>query len=307
MKEYYLQNNIISEATDKSNVKFINLDNTRELEDIDLFNKQLLNEIKTTRGAVTLDFHKEYYYGNLLLEKEFITQTTNVFFVADDNNIYFLHYNNLRINELISILNNDLDKYVTIYNKPIFLILLLFNQLIKFEATRTKRLQSEIDKIENSLISDKEMSSYNLKILEIRKRLTKIRKNINNINDVIDTLQSELDSFLELVQYVDLIDNRAQRLTHDIQNMIERTIQIKEVYQNQLDINLNNTMYIFTVISAIFLPLNLIVGWFGMNFVNMPELNWKYGYLMVIILSVSMVFFIIYLMKRFDFIKSRKK
>ncbi len=40
-------------------------------------------------------------------------------------------------------------------------------------------------------------------------------------------------------------------------------------------------MKVLTIISSIFIPLTFIVGVYGMNFKVMPELNWKYGYLMV--------------------------
>jgi magnesium transporter len=45
-------------------------------------------------------------------------------------------------------------------------------------------------------------------------------------------------------------------------------------------------MKVFTVLTAVFLPLTLIVGWFGMN-VKMPEYSWNYGYLYVIVLSIT--------------------
>lgn len=44
---------------------------------------------------------------------------------------------------------------------------------------------------------------------------------------------------------------------------------------------LNNTMRVLTVITAIFVPLTFIVGVYGMNFDNMPELHWHYGYFIV--------------------------
>lgn len=44
---------------------------------------------------------------------------------------------------------------------------------------------------------------------------------------------------------------------------------------------LNNTMKILTVITAIFVPLTFIVGVYGMNFENMPELEMRYGYFYV--------------------------
>jgi magnesium transporter len=41
---------------------------------------------------------------------------------------------------------------------------------------------------------------------------------------------------------------------------------------------LNNTMRVLTVITAIFVPLTFIAGIYGMNFDNMPELHMPYGY-----------------------------
>ena len=48
-------------------------------------------------------------------------------------------------------------------------------------------------------------------------------------------------------------------------------------------------MKILTVITTIFFPLTIIVGWYGMNFQSMPEFAWKYGYVYVIALSVAVV------------------
>lgn len=40
-------------------------------------------------------------------------------------------------------------------------------------------------------------------------------------------------------------------------------------------------MKVLTVVSTIFIPLTFIVGVYGMNFDNMPELKWPNGYYMV--------------------------
>ena len=49
--------------------------------------------------------------------------------------------------------------------------------------------------------------------------------------------------------------------------------QLREAYQSQLAIQQNDLMRVFTIVTVLFLPLTLITGWFGMNFVNMPELQ----------------------------------
>jgi magnesium transporter len=56
----------------------------------------------------------------------------------------------------------------------------------------------------------------------------------------------------------------------------------------------NDVMKVLTIFSAYFLPLTFIVGVYGMNFEWMPEIRWKYGY-PVIILLMLVVFMVIYL------------
>ena len=48
----------------------------------------------------------------------------------------------------------------------------------------------------------------------------------------------------------------------------------------------NEQLRILTILSTIFLPLTLITGMYGMNFENMPEYRWRYGYATVLIVMV---------------------
>jgi magnesium transporter len=61
---------------------------------------------------------------------------------------------------------------------------------------------------------------------------------------------------------------------------------VREAYQAQVDIEQNQIMKTFTVITAVFFPLSLIAGWYGMNF-QMPEFGWRLGYPYVIALSAA--------------------
>ena len=87
-------------------------------------------------------------------------------------------------------------------------------------------------------------------------------------------------------RHFSIIHNRVQRFCSSVTNLHDYVTQMREACQSQIDIEQNNLMKIFTVVTAVFMPLTLIVGWYGMNFANMPELQWEYGYLAVIVLSV---------------------
>ena len=56
-----------------------------------------------------------------------------------------------------------------------------------------------------------------------------------------------------------------------------------------MDYSLNRVIKILTVLATIYLPPTLIAGWYGMNFKHMPELDWWFGYPLVIIFSVIFV------------------
>ena len=53
-----------------------------------------------------------------------------------------------------------------------------------------------------------------------------------------------------------------------------------------------------TIVTSIFMPLSLIAGWYGMNFVNMPELYTPWGYAAVILLSVLIVILSVWYIRR---------
>ncbi|MCI5650176.1 MAG: magnesium transporter CorA [Fusicatenibacter sp.] len=75
---------------------------------------------------------------------------------------------------------------------------------------------------------------------------------------------------------------RVGRLYDHTQMLREYALQIREMHQEQIDVRQNETMRILTVVSTIFFPLSLIAGWYGMNFVNMPELKSSYAYFILI-------------------------
>ena len=75
-----------------------------------------------------------------------------------------------------------------------------------------------------------------------------------------------------------------QRSNYKHRRQMEKFEQEKEreIYHAKIDFFTNVAHEIRT-------PLTLITGWYGMNFINMPELHWKYGYVGMILLSIAIV------------------
>lgn len=71
-------------------------------------------------------------------------------------------------------------------------------------------------------------------------------------------------------------------MTEMIESNREMTADLRDSYDSLRSNRMNSIMKTLTVMTTIFMPLTFIAGVYGMNFVNMPELEWKAGYYIVI-------------------------
>ena len=78
---------------------------------------------------------------------------------------------------------------------------------------------------------------------------------------------------------------------------------LKDDYSYIQQDNMNRTMYVLTLITALFVPANFLTGLFGMNFEYMPWLNWEYGFWAFwgVIVCVNVV--IVYLIKKLSWLQ----
>ena len=85
------------------------------------------------------------------------------------------------------------------------------------------------------------------------------------------------------------LGRQLDRLSARLESLQDHSLQLHSLYQEGIDIRQNSVMQWLTVVTTIVMPLTFVTGWYGMNFVGMPELTWKYGYPVVIIVSIVTV------------------
>jgi magnesium transporter len=106
-----------------------------------------------------------------------------------------------------------------------------------------------------------------------------------------------------------LVNSKASpyfRDTHDhtlrtierIDSLIDMNMGSLSIYSSSVSNRMNDVMRLLTVISTIGVPLTILVGWYGMNFHDMPEIYWAYGYLAVILIAVGLITGTVLLFKR---------
>ena len=133
---------------------------------------------------------------------------------------------------------------------------------------------------------------------EIRGDIRDLRIHYEQLQDLGQELEENENGFFseDNLRYFRMFSSRVDRLYDAATHLRDYTIQLNDLYQSQLDVKQNRIMTVLTVVTTIFMPLTLIVGWYGMNFKYMPELDWKFSYPIVIALSIfivvgSMIFF----------------
>ncbi len=162
-----------------------------------------------------------------------------------------------------------------------------FVELIKNDMDYLEKLEEEITLSEDDLL-ERTSGECTEKIVEYRKKLLKLKRYYEQLNTIFEGFNENENNLLsdDYLRIYKILDNRVDRLFSTVLNLRDYVTQMREAYQAKIDIEQNNLMRVFTVITSIFMPLSLIAGWYGMN-LRMPEFAWKYGYLAVIILSVA--------------------
>lgn len=169
---------------------------------------------------------------------------------------------------------------------PLRILQSFFNEIIRMETAVMEDLEDSITETENKLILNEDLDAA-AKIMEFRKQIRKLKKVNEPVARIIQGFYDNDNELLdeEMLRHFKILSDRMNRLLDEIQNLHEYVSQLREAYQAQIDIQQNSLMKVFTVVAAIFLPLTLLVGWYGMN-LQMPEYGWDWGYAFVAFLSL---------------------
>ena len=168
-------------------------------------------------------------------------------------------------------------------------LLEFFHALTVNDVYALEKLEDCITDLEDSLLMDKSMKSYRTaQIIGLRRELLKMKRYYEQLAMITSELAENANKAFseDLQKRFSSLDRRIDYLLNSVLHLREYITQVREAYQAQIDIEQNQIMRVFTVITAVFLPLTLIVGWFGMN-VQMPEYQWSLGYPYVIALSIT--------------------
>lgn len=214
-------------------------------------------------------------------------------FVLDENGVVFIDDNDTALNIIKGVQRTKKWKLPSLER---FLYDFL-DQIVKDDLRLMENYENELDSMEQTII-DGDESLPSGRLNDIRSDIRYLRIHYEQLMDLAAEFEENENGFfkVENLRYFRLFINRAERLHEQSMSLRDYTMQLRDLYKAHLDLKQNRIMTVLTVVTTIFMPLTLIVGWYGMNFRYMPELESRWGYpitiaVSVVIVVVSLLFF----------------
>lgn len=167
-------------------------------------------------------------------------------------------------------------------------------------------LENEENKVETLINIIK--TSTQIQLLE---RIEKHRENFNFLKRSIIPLRDSLYSIKSMKEdnansiiedanfsFFSRLHQKSIELLEQIEYDLLSLESATNFYFSTQNHKLNEIMKTLTVVSIFFMPLTFIVGIYGMNFDNMPELHWKYGYFIILASMLILLLGMIYYFKK---------
>lgn len=159
-----------------------------------------------------------------------------------------------------------------------------------------EKLGEKIESLEEKLVTNP-TGNVLREIHNLKRELLFLRKSVWPLREVISTMAKGESSLIHPSTGIYLRDiyDHTIHVVDTIETFRDMVSGMLDIYLSSISNRMNAVMKVLTIIATIFMPLTFLAGVYGMNFKHMPELEWKFGYplivLVMLIVAVIMLFF----------------
>lgn len=242
-----------------------------------------------------LDYYSDYsFYVTHIVraEKKEIIKDELDFFVGEN---FIVTFHKIPSIEVTKVWNNLSAQEKVGKWDPFYVFYEIFDKIVDNYFPLIYRIEDELEKmIENT--QKKSMNHLMNDLFETRNMLLNLLHTVNPMRDLLYRMLNShhlnLNRIAERRAYFSDIYDHLLKLSEMVMTNREVTADIRDSYLSLNSHQTNNVMRLLTIITSIFAPLTFIAGIYGMNFENIPELTWKYGYFLALgfmgIIGISM-------------------
>jgi magnesium transporter len=179
-----------------------------------------------------------------------------------------------------------------------YLLFLLLESILDNYFNTVNDVESKIEEM-GVIDIETDPSPDLLKTIELFKRqIHQIKKTLIPIKEFVTKIEREQFGFIneKHVKYFYELKDLCLSLIDDCEQIEVRLESSTNLFFSIQGHRMNQVMKTLTVVATIFIPLTFIAGIYGMNFTNMPELHWKYGYfgiwfIIMAVFAVMLIYF----------------
>ena len=162
-----------------------------------------------------------------------------------------------------------------------------------------EELGENIESLQEQLVAEAKQEDLQI-IQHLKRDMIFFRKSVWPLREVIYRLIRDdlpLISKDAVVYLRDVYDHTVQVIdtTETYREMLSAML---DIYLSSVGNKMNQIMKVLTIIATIFIPMTFLAGVYGMNFKYMPELGWKYAYLVFWLFVFSLFLLMLILFKR---------
>ncbi|GGI99552.1 magnesium/cobalt transporter CorA [Paenibacillus hunanensis] len=188
-------------------------------------------------------------------------------------------------------------------SRPDKFMYLLVDLVVDNYFTVGDRIEDQIERLEESILMSTKKSHLN-EIIGLRGEILWLKRVLGPQREVINTLNKKDLRLIDdqLQKYFSDVYENAVKVSEMFDTFRDLMGNLREAYQSSIANRANEIMRVFTAITTIFMPLTVITGIYGMNFENMPELKWHFGYPMVIGIMIALGLTMFFTFRKKDWI-----
>lgn len=168
-----------------------------------------------------------------------------------------------------------------------YLLFALFEAIVENYVPIIERISSKMESLEAEILSKGERGVLR-RVHGLRREILFMRRTVFPLLEAFRKLELEGGDFfaVETKDYIMELHDHVLEVLEILEGQREFANSLIELYYSTLSMKTNDIIRILTVVSTIFIPLTFITGLYGMNFRYMPELQWRYGYPVVLVVML---------------------
>lgn len=192
----------------------------------------------------------------------------------------------------------EYDKALRYAKTPCFILFLILDIILNEYAQILYTYESLSDTLDfTSRLSHKH---HYQEVMKAKKEMIRTKRFISSIRDMLMRISGRRMSVIseQCRKYLLDLYGHAQAIVRETDTVREILNGILAQIDNSIMHKMSETMTVLTAYATIFMPPTLIASMYGMNFINMPELHWKYGYYFALAIMLCSALFLYYMFKR---------